>query len=442
MPLVLGKILLAIAGCIRLNRNLPLPSSFYPLSAMKPQFLSLFLLGSLSLHAADWPTFRGPERRDISSETGLLKKWPDSGPQKVWLNEDAGLGYSGFSVVGGTLYTMGARDAVEYVIAIDVATGKEKWSAEAGALLTNGWGDGPRSTPTVDGDKVYAMGGKGVLVCLNAVDGKEVWRVTMESLGGKLPGWGYCESPTVEGNLVVVTPGGAQGTLAAFDKATGKKAWQTADWTDPAQYASIVAANLNGTRQLVQLTMQSVAGVNAADGKVLWKTDFPGKTAVIPTPIVQDGQVFVAAGYGVGCKSFKVGADNAVEELYSSTDMVNHHGGVVLVDGHLYGYSDKAGWTCLDFKTGAVKWTEKKALGKGAIHSADGMLYLMEEKTGTAVLIKASPKGWDEQGRFTLQPQTTQRNPKGMVWVHPVVSGGKLFLRDQELLFCFDISGK
>lgn len=408
---------------------------------MKIHLLPLLLL-AVSTQAADWPTFRGADRSDISTETGLLKQWPSAGPKQVWMNKDAGLGYSGYSIVGGTLYTMGARDAAEYVIAIDAATGKEKWSAEIGALLTNGWGDGPRATPTVDGEKVYALSGKGNLVCLSTADGKEVWKASMIDLGGKVPGWGYCESPLVDGALVIATPGGAQGTLAAFDKATGKPAWQSAEWTDPAQYSSIIAASHNGVRQLIQLTMQSVAGVNAADGKVLWKTEFPGKTAVIPTPIFKDGQVFVAAGYGVGCKSIKIGAGNAVEELYASTDMVNHHGGVILVEGNLYGYNDKAGWTCMDFKTGAVKWTEKKALGKGAIHYADGCFYLLEEKTGTVVLIKASPKGWDEQGRFTLGPQTTQRNPKGMVWTHPVVSGGKLFLRDQELLFCFDVSGK
>lgn len=406
---------------------------------MKTLLLPLLLL-ALSSQAADWPTFRGADRTDVSTETGLLKKWPADGLKQVWLNKDAGLGYSGYAIVGSTLYTMGSRDAVEYVIAIDITTGKEKWSAEAGALLTNGWGDGPRATPTVDGDKVYALSGKGTLICLSAADGKEIWRASMTELGGKVPGWGYCESPLIEGGLVIATPGGPQGTVAAFDKTTGKLAWQSAEWTDNAQYASAIVAEHNGARQIIQLTMQSIAGVNAANGKVLWKSEFPGKTAVIPTPIFKDGQVFVAAGYGVGCKSLKIGADNAVEELYTNTDMINHHGGVILVDGHLYGYSDKAGWTCMDFKTGEVKWSEKKALSKGAIHYADGCFYLLEERTGTVVLIKASDKGWDEQGRFTLSPQTTQRNPKGMVWTHPVVSDGKLYLRDQELLFCFDVT--
>jgi outer membrane protein assembly factor BamB len=401
--------------------------------------LSLALLITTA-QAADWPTFRGPDRTDISGEKGLLKEWPAAGPKKVWMNEDAGLGYSGYAIVGGVLYTMGARDAVEYLIAIDTATGKEKWSAEAGALLTNGWGDGPRATPTVDGDKVYAMSGKGTLGCYSIADGKQLWSASMSELGGKIQSWGYCESPLVDGKLVIVTPGGPDGTMAAFDKMTGKLAWQTKDWTDDTQYSSIIAVNHNGARQLIQLTMKSIAGVNAADGKLLWKTDFPGKVAVIPTPIFKDGQVFVAAGYGVGCMSFKIGQDNVVEHLYDSTDMVNHHGGVILVDDHLYGYNDKGGWTCMEFKTGKVIWTEKK-LGKGAIHCADGMLYLLEEKTGTVVLIEASPKGWSEKGRFTLNPQTTRRNPKGMIWTHPVVSGGKLYLRDQELLFSFDVGG-
>jgi outer membrane protein assembly factor BamB len=187
--------------------------------------------------------------------------------------------------------------------------------------------------------------------------------------------------------------------------------------------------------------MQSIAAVNAVDGKVLWKSEFPGKTAVIPTPIFSEGQVFVAAGYGVGCKSVKIGPGNEVTEIYSNTNMVNHHGGVLLHEGNLYGFSDGKGWTCMDLKTGEVKWQEKKALKKGAIHYADGMLYLLEEDTGTVALIEASPKGWKEQGRFTLSPQTTQRAKSGKIWVHPVVSGGKLYLRDQELLFCYDVSG-
>ncbi len=260
-----------------------------------------------------------------------------------------------------------------------------------------------------------------------------------EDLGGKLQNWGYTESPLIEGDLVVVTPGGDEGTMAAFDKKTGEKKWQTSDWTDNAQYASIISVDHNGSRQLIQLTMQTLAGVDPLTGKVLWRSEFPGKTAVIPTPIFKDGQVFIAAGYGVGCQSVRIGPGNQVEKLYENTNMVNHHGGVILYDGHLYGYSDRGGWTCMDFKTGEVVWAEKRALDKGAIHCADGMLHLLEEKSGTVVLIEASPKGWNETGRFVLDPQTTQRNPRGKIWVHPVVAHGKLYLRDQELLHCYDV---
>lgn len=399
------------------------------------------LLTATLAQAADWPQWRGANRDDISAETGLLKKWPASGPKKVWMFDDAGLGYSGYSIVGDTLYTMGARDAVEYVIAVDVTTGKEKWSTEAGALYTNGWGDGPRSTPTIDGDHLYAIAGRGNLVCLATATGKKVWEVSMtDDLGGKLQSWGYTESPIIEGDLVVCTPGGSGGTLAAFDKKTGKKKWQTKDWTDNAQYSSIIGVTHNGGRQLIQLTMQTLAGVDPSNGKVLWTSEFPGKTAVIPTPIFKDGQVFVAAGYGVGCQSVRIGEGNVVEKLYENTNMVNHHGGVVLVGDHLYGYSDKGGWTCMELKTGEVVWADKSAK-KGAIHCADGMLYLLEEDSGTVILIEASPKGWNEKGRFVIEPQTTQRNPKGKVWTHPVVANGKLYLRDQELLFCFDVKG-
>jgi outer membrane protein assembly factor BamB len=262
----------------------------------------------------------------------------------------------------------------------------------------------------------------------------------MTSEGGKVPGWGYTESVLVDGPNVVCTPGGAQGAMMALDKMTGKKVWQSAEWTDPAQYSSIVPANLNGGRQYLQHTSTTFAGVDAKDGKVLWKVAFPGKTAVIPTPIVRDNNAYMSAGYNAGCVQVNIGPHNEVKENYANTNMVNHHGGVILVGDYLYGYSDKGGWTCQDWKTGDVKWASK-ALGKGAIHCADGMLYLLEESTGNVVLIDASPEGFKEHGRFKLDPQTTQRSPKGKIWTHPVVSNGKLYLRDQEYIYCYDVKG-
>ena len=407
----------------------------------KPSAFIILLLLSLStvlIRAGDWPQWRGPDRNDISKETGLLKQWPEGGPKRAWLFKDAGLGYSGYSIASGKLFTMGARDNKEFLIAVDVKDGKELWSTPIADTLKNGWGDGPRGTPTVDGNRVYALGGQGTLICANVSDGKEQWHATMQSFGGKTPGWGYTESVLVDGKQVVCTPGGPQGAIVALDKQTGKLLWQSGDFTDGAQYASIIAADLNGARQYVQLTMKSVVGLNSTDGKPIWRANWPGRTAVIPTPIQRDGFVYVTAGYGVGCQMVKVGSGNQLSRVYTNKVMKNHHGGVILVGNHLYGHSDGPGWVCQDFKTGTEVWVSKN-LGKGAIAYADGMLYLLEEGSGTVALIDASPQGWKERSRFKLEPQTTRRNPQGHIWTHPVISNGELYLRDQELLFCFDV---
>jgi outer membrane protein assembly factor BamB len=227
--------------------------------------------------------------------------------------------------------------------------------------------------------------------------------------------------------------------MAAFDKTNGRVLWQSKDWKDGAQYSSIVKATINGQPQYVQLVMNTFAGVDAKTGKVLWTAPFPnGKVAVIPTPIVKDNLVFVDAGYGAGGKLVRIKPGNQVEDVYENKLMKNHHGGVVLVGDYLYGHSDPAGWLCMEFATGNEVWLEKK-LGKGAIACADGMLYLLEEGKGTVVLIEASPKGWNEHGRFTLDPQSSIRSPKGHIWTHPVISNGKLYLRDQEYIYCYDV---
>ena len=199
---------------------------------------------------------------------------------------------------------------------------------------------------------------------------------------------------------------------------------------------------LNGQRQYVQLFQDSLVGIGVDDGKLLWKTDWPGKTAVIPTPIHHAGHVFITSGYGVGCKLVKIGEENKVEEIYFNKNMKNHHGGVVLVGDHLYGHSDGGGWMCLSFQTGEIVWNEKGALGKGSVTCVDGLLYCVDERDGTVALIEASPAGWKEHGRFKLEHQSTRRSPKGRIWTHPVVCNGKLFLRDQELLSCYDVKAQ
>src|SRR5688572_19287144 len=272
---------------------------------MKPAQLSFTLLilsSVLTVFAADWPQWRGPNRDDVSAEKGLLKNWPEGGPARVWVYTNAGNSYSGPAIVGTKFYTLGTRDGAEIVLALDANTGKELWTASMGDVLANNWGNGPRSTPTVDRGQIFAMSGKGNVVCVNAADGKVLWQKTMASIGGQTPKWGYTESVLVDGDRVVCTPGGSKGAIAALNRKNGEVLWQSADFTDGAQYASIIPAKINGTDTYVQLTMQSIVGIAPKDGKVLWKEAFPGATAVIPTPIVRDNLVYVTAGYGAGCK--------------------------------------------------------------------------------------------------------------------------------------------
>ncbi|MBM3838763.1 MAG: polyvinylalcohol dehydrogenase [Verrucomicrobia bacterium] len=405
---------------------------------------SLSLISSLGLVSAaahDWPQWRGPDRTDVSKETGLLKQWPEGGPKRVWLYENAGAGYSGPSISESKLFTMGTRDESEILLALDAQSGKELWAAKVGPVFAERRGDGPRGTPTVDGTRVYAMGGRGDLICADVGDGRVLWRESTRNLGGGIPNWGYTESVLVDGNLVVCTPGGGRGTIAALDNTNGKLVWQSKEFTEAAHYSSIIVAEPNGVRQYIQLTASYVAGVSAKDGKLLWKSSFPGRTAVVPTPIFHDGCVYVTAGYGAGNKLIKIGPDNETADVYENKVMKNHHGGVVLVGGYLYGYSDGTGWLCQNFKTGEEMWSERRKLGKGAVTVADGMLYCLDENDGTVALVEASPKGWQERGRFKLNPQTTLRSPQGRIWTHPVVCNGKLFLRDQNLIHCYDIKG-
>lgn len=389
--------------------------------------------------AEDWPQWRGTDRTDRSKETGLIQSIPSGGPKLAWTNRDVGLGYSGYVISKGSLYTMGLRNGSEHLIAISVKDGKERWATKVGDRYKNGWGDGPRTTPTVADNQVFAMGGNGDLVAANVSDGKVQWKASMTKLGGKRPNWGYCESVLVDGSMVLCTPGGRNGTMAALNRKNGKLIWQSKNWTDEAQYSSIVPATMYGKKVYVQLTQKSVAGIDAKDGSVAWRSAWQGRTAVIPTPIVQGNEVYIASGYGVGCKKVRVKSDFSVEDVWVNKVMKNHHGGVILHDGHLYGYSDGGGWVCQSWDTGEEVWGEKRQLRKGAIYYADGHFYCLEESSGKVTLIEANTTGWTPKGTFRIAEQTNQRAPKGKIWTHPVVSNGKLYLRDQELLFCYDV---
>ena len=394
------------------------------------------LAASWFCSAADWPQWRGPHRDGSSTETGLLKQWPADGPKLLWKASGLGAGFATVAVVGDRIFTAGDLGESSFVIALNRADGSLLWKAALGK--PGGGPPGPRGSPTVSGDLVYELGQQGDLVCLEAATGKELWRKQLRNdFGGKCGGWQYSESVLVDGDRVICTPGGDKGTLLALDKKTGALLWRTTDWKDSAEYSSPIVETIGGVRQYLQLTGQSVAGVAVESGKVLWRAQRPGRTATVPTPIYHDNQVYVASGYGVGCNLFKITAKDgefSTAEGYANKNMVNHHGGVILLGDHLYGFSDGKGWVCQDFKTGQVAWSNN-GVGKGAIAYADGHFYCRSEGgKGTVALIEATPEAYKETGRFD-QPDRS----KSQSWPHPVVIGGRLYLRDQGLLLCYDV---
>lgn len=408
-----------------------------------------FFLSNLfpsSLDAQEWPHWRGPNRNDKSSETGLLTEWPKDGPTQTWLYKDAGRGFAGFSVVGDRLFTLGQRDDKQYAICLDASTGKETWRTEISGSYTEQFGDGPRSTPAVDGKHVYVMCANGTLACLEFETGKSVWQIKMQDFGGTIPQWGYAESPMVDGDLVVCTPGGEQGAMLAVNKLTGEKVWQTKpvtvqvdNETSPpakAHYSSILPITWNDKRQYVQLTVFAVIGVDAADGTILWQEYWPGRIAVIPSPIFDDGQIYVTSGYAIGSKLIQLEPDHKVKELWFTKAMMNHHGSVILHEDHFYGSSER-GFVCQKRSDGKIAWANRK-IRKGAVLYAEGLFYHVQEDDGRVRLFSATPTGPESKGSFVLSPQSEQRRG-GKVWVHPVISNGRLFLRDQEYIYCYDI---
>jgi outer membrane protein assembly factor BamB len=406
----------------------------------------LVLCSTLSLGAADWPQWRGPNRDGKSADTGLLKQWPADGPKLLWTARGLGQGYGSISGKGDRLYAIGDLPDANYLMALAADGGKVVWSTKvgkAGKCGPPGWEfAGPRCTPTVDGDRVFAVDQWGEFVCVNAADGREQWRRNyLKDLGAeKPPEWGYSESPLVDGDQVVVTPGGPKGAVVALNKKTGDLIWQSKEFTDAAQYASIVLAEIGGVRQYVQLTAANVVGLSPKDGSVLWKAPRKGNVAVIPTPIVAGNDVYVTSGYGVGCNLFKVTVNDGkflAEEVYANKVMASHHGGAVLVGTQLYGYSEGKGLTCQDLKTGEALWAEKEKIKKGCVSFADGLLYCREEDSGTMILVEASPAGFAEKGRFSQPDRATEK-----AWSHPSIANGRLYLRDQDLLLCYDVGAR
>jgi outer membrane protein assembly factor BamB len=385
----------------------------------------------------DWPQWQGKDRNAVSRETGLLKTWPKEGPPLAWQVKDLGNGYATPSIAAGRIFTMGNRDKTEYVIALAEGSGKELWATAVGPVRAGGGGyPGPRCSPTVDGDVLYTLGLNGDLLCLKVDTGEILWRKFFpKDFGGAVGGWGYSESPLVDGDRLIVTPGGGKATLAALDKKTGETVWTSkVPGGDAAAYSSIVSGDVNGLKQYVQFLSGGVVGVNAADGAFLWRYTAPSAGINCTTPVFHDAQVYAAASYGKGGGAVRLTREgDAVKatEQYFSKQMQNHHGGLVLIDGLLYG-EGSGQLACQEFKTGKELWKSREA-GKGSIAAADGRLYYRNEG-GPIILAEVNAEKYIEHGRF--QPPQKSGAPS---WPHPVIANGKLYIRDQQYLFCYDV---
>lgn len=422
--------------------------------------LALVLITSVALAAPaaspEWPGWRGPNRDAVARESGLLSKWPEAGPPLAWKASGLGGGFSSLAISGGRIYTLGDLQGSQRVVAMNLADRKIAWTARVGPVWEDEYG-GPRSTPTVDGDRVYALGSDGDLVALEAATGKEVWRKNLaRDFGGQVMSmWKWAESPLVDGDRVVVTPGGRSAMLVALDKKTGKEIWRAAapslgeKGKDGAGYSSVVVSNGGGVKQYVQLTGRGLVGVRASDGKFLWGyNNVANNVANIPTPVIKGDYVFTSTGYQTGSALLKLskagdaGDTVQAQEVYflPSKTLQNHHGGLVLIGDHIYGgHGHNRGYpVCVEMATGKVTWGGEGAdmahggSGSAAVTAADGHLYFRYQN-GRMVLIEARPQGYQVKGAFSI-PDV--HHPS---WSHPVVAGGKLYLREQDNLYVYDL---
>lgn len=415
--------------------------------------LALAVLPDLRAAAPGWPGWRGPSRDAFSTETGLASQWPASGPPLAWKASGMGAGFSSVAVVDDRIYTMGDRDGAQYLLALNAKDGSLVWKSRVGPVWSDEYG-GPRGTPSVDGGVVYAMGTEGDLVAVDAASGKERWRCSLPSdFGGHVMSmWKWSESPLVDGDRVIVTPGASAATLVSLDKATGKEVWRSAvpdlgpAGKDGAGYASVVISNASGVKQYVQLLGRGLVGVRASDGKFLWGYNrVANQVANISTPLVRANWAFASTGYQTGAALVELSksADQGVQarELYflPAKTFQNHHGGMVLVGNHIYGGNgqSKGFPICIEFTTGKVAWggdIRNAGTGSAAVVYADGNLYFRYQN-GVVMLIQATPEGYHERGSFTI-PGVEKPS-----WSHPVVVGGKLYLREQDTLYAYDVRG-
>jgi outer membrane protein assembly factor BamB len=411
--------------------------------------LSSIVLLHTAASAADWPQWLGPERNGISAETDLLKSWPASGPQTLW-RQSLGRGFSGISISQGRAFTMYAADKDEFIVCLDAATGKELWRFRTDNYYREGQGgDGPRSTPTVDGDHVYVLSAQGKLYALQAADGKKIWSHDLkEEFGSEVPTWGFCTSPIVEGDLLYVEAGGkrnnfildfvfdpeAEATVVAFDKNSGAAQWIALD--DKSAYSSPIAITVAGIRQLVFLTAYAAVGLSPQDGQVYWRYPWATRYDVnAATPVfIPPDKIFISSGYDKGAALVQLKtADEGLEaeEVWMNRVMKNHFSTSVLHQGYLYGF-DNAILTCIDPQTGTEKW-KQRGYGKGSLIIADGHLIILGD-SGNLALVEATPAGYQEKATLQIL--------QGTCWTVPTLSDGRLYLRSENEIVCLDLKDK
>jgi outer membrane protein assembly factor BamB len=384
---------------------------------------------SSAMSDKDWPQFLGPDHNGKSREKGLLKEWPANGPKLLWKVSTVGSGYSQATIADGTVCVTGDEGRKMMVYAFDLA-GHPLWKSDGGPAFT-GDHPGARSSVSLDSGNAYVLSGIGVLICYDAKTGNRKWFVDLKKFGGHPGGWGYAESPLVYKNMVIAKAGGRNCVLA-FDKISGKGIWGSTGINAEPEYASCVPVNYNDLEMIVTGTKEGIMAVDARNGKLLWGDRFAaGNTANCPTPDFSDGYIFWANGYGKGGICLKL-TPKGVSEAWMTREMECHHGGYIIDDGKIYG-NHAEGWNCLDLKTGKVLWTNK-GVGKGSVAWADGMLYLFGENGGQAALATCSAEGLRITGRVKV-------DGKGPSWAHPSIAGGRLYLRYDSNLYCFDVKG-
>ena len=406
---------------------------------------SVLLLLCEPVLAADWTTWLGPNRDGKSTETGLLTSWPEGGPRSIWHAKGLGEGYSSMAVVGNRIYTQGQEGDQQFVLALDTASGKQVWKTPTGKSFSSDQGGGPRGMPTVDGNRLYALASDGTFVCLDTETGKRLWGFNyIEKFGSTLPRWGFSEAALIDGDRLIINPGGKGAGIVALNKASGTVIWQSQD--DRASYSSVLAFDFGGFHIYTVLTASAAIGVDAKDGSLLWRYEkVVNPVANIATPVYADGYVFYSSDYDTGCLLLKLTAEGGkvtATEVYSNRDMQNHYTTSIRVGDYLYGFSGNQPGilVAMEFKTGKVAWKDR-SVDKGNCIFAENLLYCQGE-SGKVGLIDPSPAGYKEISRFHFQPAVSDGPfwaPSGHMWTVPVIANGRLYLRDQDTLYAYDI---